>query len=322
VSGLVSAVAVEGDGEGCLLVSWVADRPIDVDVAVGPTPEAVDHTHARRVPAAEQRVRLEGLGPGRHYVSVAPAGEGGAVVAAERLVPLEGAVNFRDLGGYPTRDGGHTRWGRVFRSAGLHRLTLADRVQLERLGLRVVYDLRRDDERERDPNAVGDDLRAVPVPLMSGKGDMTNPDGVAFLLDVYREMIAGAAPLLASVLTGLTEPDGVPAVFHCAAGKDRTGITAAMLLSVLGVGDEHILDDYALTERYSDGTHPAVVERMLADGFHPDALVGLASSPRHLMGTIIEEVRAAHGSAEAYLVAQGGLDPEVPAELRRLLVQR
>src|SRR5437588_717404 len=112
------------------------------------------HFHAplARVEGAH-RVSLDDLGPGRHYVSVAPAAGGSAVVAAERLVLLEGAANFRDLGGYRTADGGRTRWGLVFRSDALHRLTTADLAVVGQLGLRVVYDLRREDRKSTRLNS-------------------------------------------------------------------------------------------------------------------------------------------------------------------------
>src|SRR5690242_9221954 len=109
---VVVRVAVEGDGRGDLEVVWELDGEGPVEVAVGPTPDTIDHANPRAVVRDADRVVLRDLGPGRHYVSVAPAGGGSGVVAAERLVALEGALNFRDLGGYPTAGGGRTRWGR------------------------------------------------------------------------------------------------------------------------------------------------------------------------------------------------------------------
>ena len=104
-------VSVETEDDGALLVSWTLSADdVEVDIALGSSPETIDHAHVLTVPADQRSTRVENPGPGRHYVSVAPHGSGGAVVAAERRVRFEGVTNFRDLGGYRAT-GGRTRWG-------------------------------------------------------------------------------------------------------------------------------------------------------------------------------------------------------------------
>src|SRR5438067_7915326 len=226
---VVVDVTVQGDGEGNLAVTWSlagedtghnAIAESAVEIAVGPTPEAVDHAHPVAIVEGATSTILHGLGNGRHYVSVAPRRGGSALVAAERLVPLEGASNFRDLGGYPTKDGGHTRWGLVFRSDALHRLTVEDAAVVGRLGLRVVYDLRRDAERERMPSVElpDGDVRRVLLAIggASGEtreitdriydGELTAIDD-DFLVDVYQRMAENDAPTFVTLLTWLTDPD-------------------------------------------------------------------------------------------------------------------
>ena len=107
------------------------------------------------------------------YVSVSPTGGGSGLVGAERRVLLEGAVNFRDLGGYATTDGRRTRWGLVFRSDAFHALTDEDRKRFSELGLRVIYDLRSDGERVSHPNVIPEDdtLRSVELLLSAGEDD-------------------------------------------------------------------------------------------------------------------------------------------------------
>src|SRR3954451_18769 len=140
-----------------------------------------------------------------------------ALMERQRLVPLEGARNFRDLGGYPTGDGGRTRWGLVFRSDALHRLTVEDAALVGRLGLRVVYDLRRDVERERMPSvelpdgdvhrvilAIGGaagETREITDQIFAGEFDTITDD---FLVDAYLRMAHQDAPTFATLLTGLT----------------------------------------------------------------------------------------------------------------------
>jgi protein-tyrosine phosphatase len=330
---VVVQVAVSGDGRGDLEVRWELQGDGPVDVAVGPTPESIDHAHPVAVVADATSVVLHDLGPGRHYVSVAPAGAGSAVVAAERLVPLEGARNFRDLGGYPTGDGGRTRWGRVFRSDGLHALTVEDVAALGRLGLRVVYDLRHDVERTKQPSVLPEAARSV-VLAIGGEstenreimerildGEYEEMDA-GFMAAAYQQMAERDATTFVRLLTGLTDPEGVPALFHCTAGKDRTGMTAALLLSALGVDEATVLDDYELTERYWTAERVASLRpRFEAAGVDIERFGGLFGAPRSAMAATLSALHERHGTVERYLVEAGGMEPEALDELRRLLVQ-
>jgi protein-tyrosine phosphatase len=334
MSAVVRHVAVEGDGRGNLEVSWELDGGGPVEVAVGPTPEAIDHASPRAVVDDGDRVVLHELGPGRHYVSVAPAGGGSGVVAAERLVTLEGTLNFRDLGGYRTAGGGRTRWGRVFRSDALHRLTVEDVAILGQLGLRVVYDLRHDVERTKQPSVLPESVRREVVSI-GGEATQNKEiterilDGEveaiddAFMAAVYVQMAERDAATFGRLLTGLTDPDGLPALFHCTAGKDRTGVTAALLLSALGVPDETVLDDFELTQRYwTDSRVEGLRPRFKEKGIEIERYQALFAAPRIAMAELLDTLHAKHGTVERYLVDAGGMEPEAIAELRRLLVQQ
>jgi protein-tyrosine phosphatase len=332
---VVIDVTVSGDGRGNLEVSWLLEGGGAVEIAVGLTPETIDHASPVAVVDDADRATLHGVGPGRHYVSVAPRGGGSAVVAAERLVPLEGASNFRDLGGYRTADGGRTRWGLVFRSDALHQLTVEDVAQVGRLGLRVVYDLRRDAERERMPSVelpegdvrrelltiggVAGETREITERIFDGEYDSIGDD---FLVEGYQRMAENDAAVFATLLTGLTDPEGLPALFHCTAGKDRTGMSAALLLSVLGVDEQTVLDDYELsTKVYSERQIEHARPRFERRGVDIERFRSLFTAPRHAMQSLLDVLHARHGSVERFLVDAGGMAPEVVDELRRILVQ-
>ena len=280
--------------------SWPANGP--VEVAVGLRPDATDQDPALRVEGAT-RVTLRPLRPGRHYVSVVPVGGGSAVVAAERLVPLQRGRNFRDLGGYHTAGGGQVRWGLVFRSASLHRLTDADLITLDRLGLRVVYDLRGDEERERAPSVLPDGVRCELLPIggtaaktkeltdlvLAGRLAEVPPD---FLVRIYDAMVDVAAGTFGRLLTGLAEPEGLPALFHCHAGKDRTGIVAALLLLLLGVDERTVLDDYQLSGiHYTEHQLAAVQARPADTGVDVERYRAVFGTPRHAMATVLAGLR-------------------------------
>ncbi len=319
--------------DGSLAVSWELAGEGPVELAVGPRPDAINHDQpAARVEGATG-VTLRHPRPGRHYVSVAPAGGGTAVVAAERLVSLERGRNFRDLGGYRTAAGGRVRWGLVFRSASLHRLTAADLTTLDRLGLRVVYDLRGDEERDRAPSVLPDDVRCELLPIggtaaktkeltdlvLAGRLADVPPD---FLVRIYDAMIDTAATTFGRLLTRLTDPDGLPALFHCHAGKDRTGIVAALLLTVLGVHDNTVLDDYQLSGiHYTEHQLAAVQTKLAGAGVDAERYRAVFGTPRHAMATVLATLRERHGSVEAYLHDAAGVDLAVFAELRARLVR-
>jgi protein-tyrosine phosphatase len=322
----VTHVEVEPDAEDGLLVQWglVGDGP--VDISVGPTPEAIDHAHSLRADGGVRSVRVRAPGPGRHYVSVAPHHGGSAVVGAERRLPFQGVTNFRDLGGYRTSSGGRTRWGQVFRADALHHLTTSDLVAFEGLGLRVVYDLRSPKERERQPNPV----QSRELALLGPRPDGRRPDRSAFqrkadgerlMHEQYVSMLATAGPRFGSLLSGLAEPDGLPAVFHCAAGKDRTGLTAALLLTALGVPRETVLDDYELTARCWTGERDrTTIEWLLESGMSQEAAEAVFEAPRWVMAATLEALDDEYGGIDAYLRGPAEMDGTTLDELRGALV--
>lgn len=169
-----------------------------------------------------------------------------------RRLELAGSFNFRDLGGYETVDGRTVRWRRLFRSDALHRLTQEDVVQLYEIGLTTVIDLRSSYELEAD--GVGllfeREILHRHVPFHANPTPRSPEEMQVDLFTLYQQMLEQAQPCVNQVFSALAESETYPAVFHCAAGKDRTGMIGGLLLSALGVPDEEIIADYALTDIY------------------------------------------------------------------------
>ena len=181
-----------------------------------------------------------------------------------RHVVFEACFNFRDLGGYENRDGGRVRWNRLYRSDTLHRLTPADVEQFDALGLRTVIDLRSAtelDDHGRLATASGH-VGWHHVPMLDNvKLEPRDQSEVDVLVaqplapgEGYFRIVEQFGGSLALVFELLSNDDALPAVFHCTAGKDRTGIVAALLLDLLGVPDDVIAADYTLTERARERT--------------------------------------------------------------------
>jgi protein-tyrosine phosphatase len=326
----VARVEVDTQADGRALVRWELEgTPAAVDVATGPTPDHIDHAHEATVPARQTSLLVAAPGDGRLFVSVSPHGTGPAVVAADRRVPFDGIQNFRDMGGYRTRSGRILRWGLVFRADALHGLSARDLALYEHLGLRTVYDLRQDLEREQLPDPVpsrpltitGRPAGTEPAALATAAERLTTVDGERLLVDMYLGLLDHGAERIGELYTGLAASDGLPAVFHCHGGKDRTGIVAALLLEALGVAREVVLDDYELTARYRRREHQETTfVRLIESGMTPEAAAGVLSAPRWAMARALDDLDHRHGAVEAYLTGPARMTAADLQVLRERLV--
>jgi len=270
-----------------------------------------------------------GLAPGRrHYFDVvftAADGSEQRVTVAERTLQLEGAVNFRDLGGYPTTDGRRVRWGQVYRSGRLSELTANDVNYLHALGIQMVCDLRADEEISIDPDLTVSGIQYQHIPLNDTASQwerlfalLFNPAALKGLMrKAYtRTMIDDNAPVFGSVLTRISDPDNRPTIVHCTAGKDRAGLTSALLLLHLGVPDEVVIADYTLSNR-DYATFRAYTEKMFAQlsnlRISVDDLYPLLTADAETMRMTIDHIRTKYGTVTDYLrdharVPQDALD--------------
>jgi protein-tyrosine phosphatase len=314
-----------------LVVTWASDE--DVTISVGPTPDGADNIAVDvRTPG---RAELPAGDPGvRQYVRVEAAG-GDAVVAAERRLPMAGAANFRDLGGYRGADGRRVRWGAVYRSDALAGLDERDGRLLGALDVRSVCDLRRDPERHEAPNRLPSDLRLEVHHLPIGglvaqtatmservlSGEITEV-GVDTMADVYTHIAEVYAESFGAAVARAADEDGLALVIHCTAGKDRTGIACALLLSALGVADADILDDYELSnDLYGVPRIAALRPRLEAAGVDVGKVATFFLAHRDVMAATLARIRYVHGSIEGYLTGAAGVSATTVAALRDVLLE-
>ena len=232
---------------------------------------------------------------------------------ASRHLPLRGTYNVRDVGGYPA-DGGAVRWRTLLRADALHLLDDAGRAELAGLGLRTVIDLREDVELETAPDAldgVGATILRNPV---FGQRFFDLP---ADLQGIYDVMVEDCGPTLAAAVAELCEPGALPALVHCTAGKDRTGLVIALTLSVAGVADDEIVADYVLSNTYlgSESVDHLRAASGLGEGFRPTFRY---CGPELILGAL-DRIRAEHGGVVEYLLAHGLTEAQLSA-LRATLV--
>ncbi|MEY9876475.1 protein-tyrosine phosphatase [Streptacidiphilus sp. MAP12-33] len=252
-----------------------------------------------------------------------------STTGAERLIPVPGVRNLRDAGGFPTADGGRVAQALLYRGGSLHELTPEGAAALTALGLRTVIDLRSAPELEVWPDRPLDgEVRFLHLPTFpprparertaeearDERADQDERDerdaeaGEETLDDLYAFMAATAGPAIAATVSALAVPGALPALVHCAVGKDRTGVTVATLLSALGVRDADIVADYHLSNT-GLGLDRGPVYYVDEQGRER------RSRPVHegLLLAFLASLRATHGDATRYLLAHGVTEPELAA---------
>ncbi|MCW2637993.1 MAG: hypothetical protein JWP76_299 [Dactylosporangium sp.] len=267
----------------------------------------------------------------------------------ERGLGLVGAPNTRDFGGIVTADGRRLREGMLLRAGGLGRLTDGDVAKLAERKLACVVDLRDASEinaapPDRLPTDPSPRVRHIPVfdpdhPVFTYVSAALMGHDVApvapvapvdgspgAMLAIYRWMVtdprAGAG--FTAAVRAVAEAGGEPLLFHCSAGKDRTGWLSVIVLSILGVDRDTIVADYLATNDYSRATHVAIMNAMRAKGrmVHPEVLLPLFEARLEYLTAAYGEVERGYGDMDRYVRDGLGVDDETADRLRELLLHR
>jgi len=238
----------------------------------------------------------------------------------DRHLPLPGTYNVRDIGGYRTHDSRTIQWRTLWRADSLHRLPPEAQVTLLDYGVRTVIDLRRSDELQAAPNVFAASSAVtychlslqVDAPLVPG----TSP----LLVDTYCRMLDERQEQIRETLQVLVAPGGLPALVHCTAGKDRTGLIAALVLGLAGVPEDTIVEDYALSSRYLVGPFlEEARQRALRRGYTWEQYAPLVRCAPEFMYATLQYLKQRYGSIEAY-ARTIGLEQEHITRFRDLLL--
>jgi protein tyrosine/serine phosphatase len=255
---------------------------------------------------------------------------------SDRLPPFQAIDNFRDYGGYAVA-GARVARGRLYRSAHQARATEADLAQLAQLNIATVVDLRRPSERRDQPSrrpsgwagrvieSAHDDGGEAPHITFLKTADLTEDSGRAFMTGTYRRLPFEAAhvDLFSRYFRALAEDAG-PVLIHCAAGKDRTGLLAALTHSLLGVSRDDLINDYLLTniavdlEGRAEGIAKKLTEMTGRSASHGAVVAFLGVEAEYLDGAFAE-ITARHGSLQAYLEQALGVDDALAEGIRARL---
>jgi protein-tyrosine phosphatase len=235
----------------------------------------------------------------------------------ERLLPMQGAYNVRDLGGYPAADGKNVKWRTVLRSGDLNKLTDSDLTCLANVGVRVIVDFRGDSEVEEAPDKTPATWRETyRYPIEAGNVlDMANAQTVELASDMMcvlnRFLIEECQEQYTGFFDALTREGNTPLLFHCSAGKDRAGVAGALFLASLGVDRETILDDYMISAE-------CVREKYAPYVAASPALGPIFSTERRFLQAAFDTIDEEYGGMERFLKERLDVDIE---KMRRLYTE-
>lgn len=241
---------------------------------------------------------------------------------SERHLPMEGTPNFRDLGGIINKDGKQIYWGQFFRSGSLESLTDNDLIYFKELGIKKVIDLRSHHEVEAAPDRLPDSTIHWQQVLIMNPSDMKSvmTEGVKltpkmatqFLVESNKNFIINIKRFQPIIDALMGEE---PFLFHCTAGKDRTGMSAALILMVLNVDRDIIMSDYLLSNTYTIPYYRANEKKMQMLAFEDDLVEELGGVKREYLQAAFNAIDSIYGSSEAMLEKEFGITPEIQKEL-------
>lgn len=247
--------------------------------------------------------------PSRVIVGLALAILSFPALAEDRTINLENAYNVRDLGGYAAGGGRKVRWHALYRSGDLHWLSDNDVETLRQRGIKTVVDFRTEREREREPHRLPETVeQVITLPINPGNiidfENMTTDGAVEAMQTIYRYVVNEAQPEYTVLFQILADPANAPLLFNCSAGKDRTGLAAALILSALGVDRETVFADYLLSEVHLKGKYQSQIDQ------DPES-EPLYTVRREFLQAALDEIDTRYGGMESYLQKQLGVDTEL-----------
>ena len=327
--------AVVRTGQDAVRISWKTHlKDLQVSIYHGNSPETIERNEPFLQIEAQTAVDISGLNPDiPHYFEIL-SGNGAGIITAERRLPLEGTVNFRDLGGYETSAGQRIRWGRVFRSDHLSRLTDRDIAFLQRMKIRCVCDFRTSAEAQKRPDRFPgdgpgaylhlpiDNLKFNPTTLFEKlkRGD-TDWLTREFLIDGYILNIDKFAAIWGEVFRRLADPGQMALVFHCTGGKDRAGTCAALVLLALGVPEETVILDHGLSNIFIADVIDKIYAQFESSGIDRKKISPYFTAPQYCIEALLHHLHEKYGSPADYLRSKAGVTEEMLKEIRRQLLE-
>ena len=251
-------------------------------------------------------------------------------LVSERRLPLKKQANFRDIGGFETKDGRRVAWGNIYRSGKLSDLKRSDKALLKDLNITTVCDFRSDVEQQKHPNDLPPDITYIRYPI----GEKDGKSFQKLKKDVMKKRLKGedakqtfvrlmeifadsVATDFKPVLDLLLQDNKAPLVYHCSGGKDRTGFMTAVILAALDVDMKTIRQDYLMSNYYRQKENQKKVRLARLIGLDQETLLYLFMVQDEYFNAVLNTIDANYGSMDEYLEQKFGLTPEVRRELKK-----
>lgn len=319
---ILSDITVERIDEYSVNILLKSHGNVEIFIFKGNSPHTIDTTQPILQVKGKNRIPVTKLDPHfRPYFLVVPEGTEGTVVS-ERKVTCQGTFNFRDLGGYITKDNKTIKWGELFRSDGLAGLTDKGSIQFNNLGIKKIYDFRTIQEVQKSPDKLPEDdsvhyfnypvkhgefnFVSVMKKLKQGDASWLTKD---YMTKGYIKGIEEFSTAWGQAFKSIVQNEGTPSIFHCTGGKDRTGTFSALLLLVLGVHENTIIYDHQLSNKFIKKMLPLLEKTIHSYGIEPKLLEPYFTAPLSGITTLLDHIRQKYDTAENYLVEKCGVLP-------------
>ena len=327
--------AVDRTAKDAVRISWKTHlKDLQVLIYHGDSPETIDHNKPFCRIGGETTVEFSGLTPNKpHYFEIATEKKIGIIIS-ERRLPLEGTVNFRDLGGYETIDGQRVKWGKIFRSDHLSRLTDGDIAYLQRMKIQSVCDFRTPAEAQKRPDRFPgdgpgehfhlpiDNLKFDPTTLFEKlkRGD-TSWLTREFLIDGYIINVDTFGTVWGQVFRRLADAAQLPLVFHCTGGKDRAGTCAALILLALGIPEDTVIFDHGLSNIFIADVLDRIYAQFEQYGLAREKIAPYFTAPQYCIEALLAHLNEKYGSPIDYLKSKAGVTEEMLGRIREELLE-
>ncbi|SEO83534.1 tyrosine-protein phosphatase [Paenibacillus sp. OV219] len=337
-AGQFVSASVERNAKGSIVINWKTDANLGAAKIYWST--SPDNIEKNGKLLAQTYTSFGGFvtpdpKPGYRVYFAVKGGNGAVITAAERKVNLQGAFNFRDLGGYKTTDGKTVKWGKLYRGEELGHLTAQDLEYVKRMNIKTDVDYRTDAE-----------VNAMKDPVVAGmkyvRTDEGNPGSTADLNTMIKsgvlkdeasavQMLAGfnkqmvnAPKFYVQLMELLNDPSNMALIQHCTAGKDRTGLGSAIILLTLGVDEQTVMNDYLLSNFYRADANKATIEalkKQIPDENVIKAMSALMGVQKEFLQAALDEMKAKYGSIDAFIEKGLGVTKEERAKLKAMYLE-
>ena len=329
-------VTVERENDNSLFINWGSVEK-SVQVYWSTFPEGIEENgQLLTIVTDASSVTIKDPNPAMRVYFRLVTNKGERITVAERRLPLQGAFNFRDLGGYETKDGRVVKWGKLYRSEELAGLTEEDIRYIHNSGLKTVCDYRTDFEVNHKPNPEMQDVRQFSLPVMQDLAKDLNINEFfrlgdlsvlgkpgEYLVQMNRDFVTGNEAFV-TFLELIQDASNLPLLNHCTAGKDRTGFASALLLLLLGVPEETVMQDYLLSNGFREQLNEKIMAFLgaqLQDETSIAILSAMFEARVEYLQAAFDEIHNVYGSVDQYAEKGIGLTKEKLDNLRDLLLE-